>query len=116
MAFPPELLERFIFMEAMTYHFGEPAEDTYDLGNGTAYSNVIWHMETPPTEEEFDAKIEEYREYRRVNIDYKENKLEDYPSLREFADAYYWEKMGDSTKMDEWVANCTAVKTKYPKP
>jgi len=116
MAFPSELLERFVFMEAMTYHFSSPAEDTYDLRKGTTYDDVIWHIENPPTEQEFNAKIEEYKEYRRLNIEYKENRVEEYPSLREFADAYYWEKMGDSTKMDEWVANCTAIKTKYPKP
>ena len=116
MTWSPELMEKFIFLEAMDYHFGEFGEDTYDLRNGTTYSDVIWHMDNPPTEEEFNAKIEEYKEYRRITIEYKEKRVEEYPSLREFVDAYYWEKMGDSTKMDEWISNCTSVKNKYPKP
>ena len=47
---------------------------------------------------------------------YQSQRAPEYPSLATFADAYYWAQKGDNTKMDEYVAACDAVKTKYPKP
>ena len=39
----------------------------------------------------------------------------EYPSLGDFADAYYWAQNGDDTKMTAYIDKCEAVKTKYPK-
>ena len=39
----------------------------------------------------------------------------EYPSLADFADAYYWAQNGDDTKMTAYIEKCEAVKTKYPK-
>ena len=39
----------------------------------------------------------------------------EYPSLADFADAYYWAQTGDDTKMTAYIDKCEAVKTKYPK-
>jgi hypothetical protein len=47
---------------------------------------------------------------------HKDKRAPEYPSLAEFADAYYWSQKGDDTKMTAYVAACDAVKTKYPKP
>lgn len=49
-------------------------------------------------------------------MDYQQLRKTEYPSLTEFADAYYWSQKGDDTKMTAYVAACDAVKTKYPKP
>jgi hypothetical protein len=38
-----------------------------------------------------------------------------YPPLGDLADALYWQSKGDSSKMTEYLANCEAVKLKYPK-
>ena len=46
---------------------------------------------------------------------YKEQRATEYPTLAEFADAYYWAQKGDNTLMDAYVAKCDDVKTKYPK-
>ena len=43
------------------------------------------------------------------------NREPEYPSLADFADAYYWSQKGDNTKMNEYVAKCDAVKEKFPK-
>ena len=40
----------------------------------------------------------------------------EYPSLADFADAYYWAQNGDNTKMTAYIEKCDGVKTKYPKP
>ena len=39
-----------------------------------------------------------------------------YPSLRDFADAMYWNSKGDSTKLEAYYAACEKVKTENPKP
>ena len=39
----------------------------------------------------------------------------EYPSLAEFADAYYWAQNGDDTKMTAYIEKCAEVKQKFPK-
>ena len=47
---------------------------------------------------------------------YQRDRQPEYPSLTDLADALYWSKQGDNTKLDEYYAACAAVKAKYPKP
>ena len=46
---------------------------------------------------------------------YKAKRAAEYPSLADFADAYYWAQNGDDTKMTAYIEKCAAVKEKYPK-
>jgi hypothetical protein len=46
---------------------------------------------------------------------YKTKRAAEYPSLADFADAYYWAQNGDDTKMTAYIEKCAAVKEKYPK-
>lgn len=46
---------------------------------------------------------------------YKAKRAAEYPSLAEFADAYYWAQNGDDTKMTAYIEKCAEVKQKYPK-
>ena len=39
----------------------------------------------------------------------------EYPSITDFADAYYWAQKGNTALMDAYVAKCDAIKLKYPK-
>ena len=39
----------------------------------------------------------------------------EYPSLADFADAYYWAQNGDDTKMTAYIQKCAEVKQKFPK-
>jgi hypothetical protein len=52
--------------------------------------------------------------YIDANI-YREKRAAEYPSLADFADAYYWMQKGQTNLMDEYVAKCDAVKNKFPK-
>lgn len=59
-------------------------------------------------------------EITRLEAEYEANKYQrdrapEYPTLADFADAYYWAQKGDNTLMDAYVAKCDAVKAKYPK-
>jgi hypothetical protein len=46
---------------------------------------------------------------------YKAKRAAEYPSLADFADAYYWAQNGDDTKMTAYIEKCAEVKQKYPK-
>ena len=47
---------------------------------------------------------------------YQRDRKPEYPALVDLADALYWSNQGDNTKLDEYYAKVSAVKTKYPKP
>ena len=47
---------------------------------------------------------------------YQRDRAPQYPSLADFADAYYWAQKGDNTKMNAYIAQCDEVKNQYPKP
>jgi hypothetical protein len=47
---------------------------------------------------------------------YQRDRKPEYPDLADLADALYWSNQGDNTKLDEYYAAVSAVKTKYPKP
>jgi len=77
---------------------------------------IEWLSETtPPTQDEVDARLSELRaaydhsEYQRMRVD-------EYPPIAEFADAMYWMRQGDESKMIAYEAKVAAVKDKYPKP
>lgn len=46
----------------------------------------------------------------------RQKRKEEYPSLEQFVDAYYWLQRGDDTKMNEYLEKCDDIKNKYPKP
>ena len=55
----------------------------------------------------------------RVELDklkYQDTRRPLYPSLREFADAMYWNSKGDSSKLSAYYAACEKIKTDNPKP
>lgn len=103
-------------VEAMEYTYGIPGPTTYDLGDEIIYSKVKWHMPDPPTEEQFNQAMSAYEMHRATHIEYREKRAAEYPKISDFVDAYYWERNGDPTLMNEWLAKCTQVKQKYPKP
>lgn len=77
---------------------------------------VEWISNTQaPSREEVDAELArlcaayDAAEYQRLRA------LE-YPSLADFADAMYWLRHGDESKMERYDEMVSAVKEKYPKP
>ena len=50
------------------------------------------------------------------NTQYSRNRAPLYPSLADFADAYYWEKKGNDSLMATYIAACDKVKSDNPKP
>lgn len=76
--------------------------------------SVIWHdYDTPPvTEAELNA------EYQRLLANYEENEYQrlravEYPPMTDYLDGVV---KGDQAQIDKYIADCLAVKAKYPKP
>ena len=49
------------------------------------------------------------------DIPYTDLRKKSYPSLAEFADAFYWSQRGNPDKMAAYLAKIDAVKTQIPK-
>lgn len=47
--------------------------------------------------------------------DVNARRREAYPPLADFADAYYWQQMGNPKPMQDWLARVAAVKKAFPK-
>jgi hypothetical protein len=78
--------------------------------------NLTWYSKDVPmpTKREIDAEIERLIQKFR-DEEYRRLRAPEYPYLTEFADAYYWERRGDPSKMTEYLAKVDAVKAKYLK-
>jgi hypothetical protein len=83
--------------------------------SNNGYENIVWHDERPlPSKELVDAEFTRLQaEYDAK--EYQRNRVKEYPSLADFADAYYWAQNGDDTKMTAYIEKCDEVKAKYPK-
>lgn len=81
----------------------------YQLENTTF--KKWWHHQDAPSWEEILAESD-----RLKTIAYQQCRADEYPPLQEFADAYYWNTKGDSSKLEAYLAKVEAVKAKYPKP
>jgi len=79
------------------------------------YEDIIWEEgATIPDEADVVARADELEAIAAANI-HQDKRAMAYPSLRELADALYWQAKGDNTKMDEYIAQCDAVKEMFPK-
>jgi len=81
-------------------------------------NGIDWYEENEddcPTKEELDAEIVRLQNEKDAT-EYQSKREPEYPSLKVFADAYYWAQKGDTTKMDEYIQKCDEVKASYPKP
>lgn len=84
---------------------------------GDTYKDLEWldKIQSLPTREEIEAEILILKE-KWERLQYQRDRTALYPSLADFADAYYWMQKGDQSKMDAYITKCDEVKSKYPKP
>jgi hypothetical protein len=81
----------------------------YQLENTTF--KKWWHHQDAPTWDEILAESD-----RLKTEAYKQMRVENYPSLAEFADAYYWKQKGDPEPMLDYLSKVEQVKAQFPKP
>ena len=80
---------------------------------GENYSDIQWFDETiaKPTEQEIIAESNRIKaEY--VSNEYQRKRATEYPPITDYLDGVV---KGDQEQMDKYIADCLAVKAKYPK-
>ena len=81
-----------------------------DDGNG-AYIKE-WNLDIEqPTEAQLNALENQANEIERLNK-IRANRANEYPDFKEYLDGIV---KGDQAQIDKYIADCLAVKTKYPK-
>lgn len=70
-----------------------------------------WHHQNPPSWKEIMDESD-----RLKTVAYQQCRVQEYPPIQEFIDAYYWNTKGDSSKLEAYFAKVEEVKQKYPKP
>jgi hypothetical protein len=81
-----------------------------DDGNG-AYIKE-WNLDiTQPTKAQLNALESQANEVERLNL-IKANRANEYPDFKEYLDGIV---KGDQAQIDKYIADCLAIKTKYPK-
>jgi len=81
-----------------------------DDGNG-AYIKE-WNLDIPkPTMAQLDTFETEANEVERLNL-VKANRANEYPDFKDYLDGIV---KGNQAQIDKYIADCLAVKAKYPK-
>jgi hypothetical protein len=84
-------------------------QDNLD-GNGVFIAE--WNLDIPkPTMAQLDAFEAQANEVERLNL-VKANRAKEYPDFKDYLDGIV---KGDQAQIDKYIADCLAVKAKYPK-
>ena len=80
--------------------------------NGDSYDGLNWLDELPkPTKEELDSQWIAIQAYIDANA-YIAKRQAEYPPITDYLDGVV---KGDQAQIDKYIADCQAVKAKYPK-
>jgi hypothetical protein len=83
-----------------------------DDSNGLGVYIKEWNLNIPkPTMAQLDAFEAQATEVERLNL-VKVNRANEYPDFKEYLDGIV---KGDQVQIDKYIADCLAIKTKYPK-
>lgn len=70
----------------------------------------------PPRPDKLHRFCYKSKQWKRLDLPYTTERRLEYPALEEFADAFYWERRGDPSKMEAYLSKIDAVKGNHPKP
>lgn len=81
--------------------------------NNEQYSELTWidKVQTKPTEDEVNAEIIRLQNLYD-NLEYQRLRSAEYPPITDYLDGVV---KGDQAQIDKYIADCQAVKLKYPK-
>ena len=81
---------------------------------GDSYSGLTWLSSDieAPTEEELVAEAARLQEEYDA-LEYQRLRAPEYPGISDYIDGVV---KGDQAQIDKYIADCLAVKAKYPKP
>jgi hypothetical protein len=80
---------------------------------GDTYDTLIWQDDktNPPSKEEVDAEIIKVEAQLKATA-YIAKRAAEYPPITDYIDGVV---KGDQAQIDKYIADCLAVKAKYPK-
>jgi hypothetical protein len=80
--------------------------------NANDINQITWHNGTTPipTNEILAKQQELIAEYNSKQ--YQRDRAKEYPDFKEYLDGIV---KGDQAQIDKYIADCLAIKTKYPK-
>jgi hypothetical protein len=80
--------------------------------SGNSYDGLVWLDDSPkPTQSELDALLGSTQSAINARA-YIEKRKEEYPPATDYLDGVV---KGDQAQIDKYIADCLAVKAKYPK-
>jgi len=80
--------------------------------NGINGSITEWNLDiAQPTLTQLNALESQANEVERLNL-VKSNRVNEYPDFKDYLDGIV---KGDQQQIDKYIADCLAVKAKYPK-
>ena len=82
------------------------------INNDSDYDTLEWHESSPkPTKDELDALWQTTLDKINANA-YIAKRASEYPPITDYIDGVV---KGDQAQIDKYIADCLAVKAKYPK-
>jgi hypothetical protein len=83
-----------------------------DNSDGKGVFIAEWNLDiAQPTEAQLNALEAQANEVERLNL-VKANRANEYPDFKDYLDGIV---KGDQAQIDKYIADCLAVKAKYPK-
>jgi len=83
-----------------------------DNSDGKGVFIAEWNLDIPkPTEKQLNSLEKQANEVERLN-EIKANRANEYPDFKDYLDGIV---KGDQAQIDKYIADCLAVKAKYPK-
>jgi signal transduction protein with GAF and PtsI domain len=83
-----------------------------DNSDGKGVFIAEWNLDIPkPTEKQLNALEKQANEVERLN-EIKANRANEYPDFKDYLDGIV---KGDQAQINKYIADCLAVKAKYPK-
>jgi signal transduction protein with GAF and PtsI domain len=83
-----------------------------DNSDGKGVFIAEWNLDiAQPTLAQLNALESQANEVERLN-QVKENRAKEYPDFKDYLDGIV---KGDQAQIDKYIADCLAIKTKYPK-
>lgn len=86
----------------------------FSISNDGSYESLVWFSETvpKPTKDQVDAEIAQVLS-EFAAVEYQRQRSTEYPPITDYLDGVV---KGDQAQIDKYIADCQAVKAKYPKP
>jgi hypothetical protein len=97
----------------MMKHYKDVNNNLFGIEDGQPVPAGLTEITKIEAERIGKLNYEKHREEEIAQMDYVRQRINNYPEMGEFVDA--WVK-GDAQALEEYRQKCLAIKAKYPKP